>query len=299
MGLYRACCMSRIKEMPDSHRARSSTRKGSLMGMGAVALVLSVGILTIAFAAVLVFMSHQERQKNASSTVHEPVRDLSSSLSGLSLPIATPQATDSRTESPSISHDFFNTNTCSIKANPYDSSIRALYCSLVPSQDGTLYARLPNVYENTEGQVINGDLYITRSSENSGSQLLTARQDQLWLYDYVEPAREIFGLSGDSTSSITAVFVSPDEEHVAMILTSDSTSDNRIDSSSVLEVTNTDGTVQKAFSPKQLHVTFGCNCSASILGWGNEDLWLTLAKGSDGSIPIDFLRIDTKDWSVV
>lgn len=64
-----------------------------------------------------------------------------------------------------------------------------------------------------------------------------------------------------------------------------------------LDIISSDGTTIKKFSPAQLDVSSACDCSISILGWGEGILWLENDPDEEGPIN-SFLKINTADWSV-
>jgi len=287
--------MGKMLQMGDC-RAKIDGKSHLYKGFALIELLLALFLAMAVASAIYLAIAGTNRTHTALSTLPSASSTRNKSISNLPTPTSSPWTQTTQANS----KHFFNANACSVEVSPFAPAtvkVEIVYCTRTPSAGGSIYTTIPipgldeQGLSSMRGEIVDGNLYITRSSSNG------ARQDQLMLYEGSSSVREIYQLPGTESTTIELPAVSPDQRWIAFI-NNDGTEDSVGPSNSgELDIVSSDGAVLKTFSPQTLHVTPQCNCDALILGWGDGALWLT-KDDLDPSATVDFLKINTDAWSV-
>jgi hypothetical protein len=185
------------------------------------------------------------------------------------------------------SRRFYNSPTCygQVITDSLDPSIEAAatatvvaYCSQSPS--GTVYGTINDANYFSNGEIINGDLYITKTSQPTttivyGQPTLGWPQNEVWFYKGSTAEKLIYALPADDTSSIGSISVSPDESTLALMADDKS-----------LDIIGANGALLKTITDLPP--------GTAPAGWGNSALWLE--EGSEDAP--GYMKISLADWSM-
>ncbi len=251
-------------------------------GFAAIGIILVLLIILIVVGGVWYY---EARQSLPSAPVDSA--PLSTSTAGTTgqNPANTIQASSSAQNV--LTKTYFDVQSCNIRiersSTAPDATGTVLEFCGHQLASSTVYGTVTNPSHFSAGTIVNGDLYLIKSSNPMQPASIydtVYPQNEIWLYHGSMPVRLVYTLPTNGTSSIGNVLsVSPDENWLAFV--------NGYD----LDVINASGTILKSF--RGIEYEYGQGSPGVPIGWGMNSLWV------DISVPTDpgYMRINLGDWS--
>lgn len=270
-------------------------------GFASLVIVLIAAIVIAAGVGIFYYTRSTPKSHNPVSQNTTTTAQLEST-SSVSQATSTSNVTSSPEVTPiSLSKSFFDVTICradvetpesgSLNSNaaPAATGTVLMFCG---QSTGTIYGMVSDPNDFGPGEVINGDLYILKSSNPvQPTNQYQAVLNQIWLYKGSTPVKLIYTSPSNQTSSIFGILVSPDESLIALV-----------EVGGGLEIIDSQGNTIKSFtgSEKVNLAAFPqyCNdsdCDSPPIGWGKDSLWVEMSSEGNGTT---YGRINLADWSV-